>query len=142
MKFVTLCLALVVAAFGAVGLAAQDRPNFSGTWIGVGPQQGIRELTIKQDGSTLSLEGQPDVTKRTFKLDGSETEMSAPDGKPLLARAAWEGKTLVVTIHFPELKQDIRRLTWVIDADGQLVMETAFLGGKPQAPAKEIFKRR
>ena len=144
MKFVTLCLVLVVAAFGvgAVGLAAQDRPNFSGTWIAVGLQQAIRELTIKHDASSLSLEGRPDVTKRAFKLDGSETEMSAPDGKPLLARAAWEGNTLVVTIHFPELKQDIRRLTWVIDADGQLVMETAFLGGKPQAPSKEVFKRR
>jgi hypothetical protein len=142
MKFVTLCLVLAIGAFGAVGLSAQGRPNFSGTWIGVGPQQGIRELTIKHDGSTLSLEGQPDVTKRTFKLDGSETEMSAPDGKPLLARAAWEGNTLVVTIHFPELKQDIRRLTWVIDADGQLVMETAFLGGKPEAPDKKVFKRR
>ena len=142
MKCVTLCLVLVVAAFGAVGLAAQDKPNFSGTWIGVGPQQEIRELTIKHDASTLSLEGQPDVAKHTFKLDGSETEMSAPDGKPLLAKAAWEGNTLVVTIHFPELKEDIRRLTWAIDADGQLVMETAFLGGKPQAPTKRVFKRR
>jgi len=142
MKFVTLCLVFVVAAFGAVGLAAQGKPNFSGTWIGVGPQQGIRELTIEHDGSTLSLEGQPDVTKRTFKLDGSETEMSAPDGKPLLAKAVWEGNTLVVAIHFPELKQDIRRQTWVIDADGQLVIETEFLGGKPEAPLKEVFKRR
>jgi len=142
MKFVTLCLVLVVAAFGAVGLVAQDRPNFSGTWIGVGPQQEIRELTIKHDGSTLSVEGQPDVTKHTFKLDGSETEMSAPDGKPLLAKAVWEGKTLVVTIHFPELKQDIRRLTWAIDADGQLVIVTEFLGGKPEAPIKTVYKRR
>jgi hypothetical protein len=82
------------------------------------------------------------VTKRTLKLDGSETEMSAPDGKPLLARTAWEGNTLVVTIHFPELKQDIRRLTWAIDADGQLVIETAFLGGKPEAPIKAVYKRR
>jgi hypothetical protein len=142
MKFVTLCLVLIVAAFGAIGLAAQDKPNFSGTWVGVGPEQVIRELTIKHDASALSLEGQPDVTKRTFKLDGSETEMSAPDGKPLLAKAAWEGNTLVVTIHFPELKQDIRRLTWMIDADGQLVMETAYVGGKPQAPLKHVFKRR
>jgi hypothetical protein len=47
-----------------------------------------------------------------------------------------------VTIHFPELKQDIRRQTWAIDADGQLVIETEFLGGKPQAPLKEVFKRR
>ena len=141
MKFVTLCLVLVVAAFGAVGLAAQDRPNFSGTWFGVDPQQGIRELTIKHDGSTLSLEGQPDVTKRTFKLDGSETEMSAPDGKPLLAKAVWEGDKLVVTIHFPELKQDIRRVTWEIDADGQLLMETEILGGKPEV-RKQVFKRQ
>ena len=142
MKFVTLCLVLVVVAFGAVGLAAQDRPNFSGTWIGVGPQQEIRELTIKHDGSTLSVEGQPDVTKHTFKLDGSETEISAPDGKPLLAKAVWKGRTLVVTIHFPEVKQDIRRLTWAIDADGQLVIETEFLGGKPEAPIKTVYKRR
>jgi hypothetical protein len=142
MKVVTLCLVVVVAAFGAVGLAAQDRPDFSGTWIGVGPQQGIRELTIKQDASTLSLEGQPDVTKLTFKLDGSATEMSAPDGKPLLTKAAWEGKTLVVTIHFPEIKQDIRRVTWAIDADGQLVMETEMLGGKPEPPTRLVFKRR
>jgi hypothetical protein len=142
MKCVTLCFAVVVAALGAVGLATQGKPNFSGTWIVVGPEQGIRELTIKHDDSTLSLEGQPNVTKHTFKLDGAETEMSAPDGKPLLARVAWEGNTLVVTIHFPEIKQDIRRVTWAIDADGQLVMETAYLGGKPEAPTKQVFKRR
>ena len=47
MKFVTLCLVFLVAASGAVGLAAQGRPNFSGTWIAVRPEQGIRELTIK-----------------------------------------------------------------------------------------------
>jgi hypothetical protein len=143
MKFVTLCLVLVVVAFDAVGLAAQDRPNFSGTWVAVGPQQGMRELTIKQDDSTLSFEAQPDMTKRhTFKLDGSETEMSAPDGKPLLAKAAWKGKTLVMTVHSPETKQDIRRQTWAMNADGQLVIETEFLGGKPQAAVKEVFKRR
>ena len=82
------------------------------------------------------------MTRHTFKLDGSNTEMSAPDGKPLLAKAAWEGKTLVVTIHFPEIKQDIRRVTWTIDAEGQLVMETAFLEGKPEAPTRQVFKRR
>lgn len=142
MKIVTLCLGFMVAAFSAAGFDAQDKPNFSGTWVVVGPPQGIEELTIKHDESTLSLEGKPDVAKRTFKLDGSDTEMSAPDGKPLLARAAWEGNALVITIHFPEIKQDIRRLTWAIDADGQLVMETAYLGGKPQAPTKQVFKRR
>ena len=142
MKFATSLLVIVLVAVGAVGLRAQAKPNFSGTWVGVLRQQTIRELTIKHDDSTLSFEGQPDVPKRTFKLDGSPTEMSGPDGKPLLAKAAWEGSTLVMTIHFPETKQDIRRQTWAMDANGQLVIETQSLGGKPQAPIKEIFKRR
>jgi hypothetical protein len=44
MRFVTLSPVLVDAAFGAVGLAAEgSRPDFSGTWIGVGPQQEMRE---------------------------------------------------------------------------------------------------
>ena len=141
MKFVTLCLVALGAGLASVGFAAQTKPNLSGTWIPVGPEEHIRELTIKQDASTLSVEVQPEAPKHTFNLDG-ETKMSAPDGKPLVARAAWEGNTLVVTVYFPEIKQDIRRVSWGIDADGQLVMETAFLEGKPQAPVKVVFKRR
>ena len=147
MKFVMPCLVFVVAAFGAVTLAAQGKPNLSGVWISVGPPQGIRELSVKQDGSTLSLDGGPDY-KATLKLDGSDSKMSAPDEKPLVAKAAWEGNTLVVTVHSPEIKQDIRRQTWAINGDGQLVIGTEFLGpaatmsGKPRPPIKEVFKRR
>ena len=146
MKFVTLCLVSVVAVFGAVGVATQGKPNLSGTWISIGPQQ--QTLSVKHDGSTLSVESGPD-NKTTIKIDGSENRMSAPDGKPMLAKAAWEGNTLVVRVHDLEIQQDIRRVTWAIDGDGQLVIGTEFLGpaatrrdGKPQAPTKEIFKRR
>ena len=145
MKFVTLGFVIVVAAVGAVGLAAQGKPNLSGAWIGIDPQQGVRELTIKQDDSTLTFEGQPGVTKQTFKLDGSETKMSGPDGKPLLAKAVWKGDTLVVTVNEPESTQDIRRLTWALDGDGQLVLVTEILGtiiGESPAPLKNVFKRR
>ena len=137
-----IALALLAALVIPFPAAGQAKPDFSGTWLVVGPEQGIRELTITQDASTLSLEGQPDVAKHTFKLDGSDTEMSAPDGKPLLAKAVWEGKTLVITVHFPEIKQDIRRLTWALDADGRLVTETHFLGGKPEPPTRQVFTRR
>ena len=141
MKVVTLCLGFVVAAAAAAGSAAQDKPNLSGEWISVDSQQHTQELIIKHDASTLSLEGKPEVPKRTFKLDGSDTEMSSPDGKPLLAKAAWLGNALVIRIHFPETAQDIRRVTLSINADGQLVMETAVIGGKPQPPTREVFKR-
>jgi hypothetical protein len=149
MKVVTLCLVFVLAAVGAVELAAQGKPNMSGAWISVEPQQAVRELTIKHDGSTLALEGRPDVISVTYTLDGSETKISGPDGKFALAKAAWKGNTLVITIHDPETNQDIRRLTWTIDGDGQLVIVTEFIdpaatvwAGKPQAPLKNVFKRR
>ena len=148
MKIVTLRLGCVVAAVGAVGLAVQDKPNLSGAWISVDQPQ-IRELTIKQNASTLSLEGRPDVISVTYNFDGSETRMSLPNGKYVLGKAAWAGNTLVVTIHDPETKQDIRKQTWAIDRDGQLVIVTEIVGpaaarrdGKPEVPVKETFKRR
>ena len=142
MKFVTLCLVAVVTALGLVGVAAQGRPNLSGTWIAVPSQQNTRELTIQHDGATRSIAGHPDFRKHTFTLGGRETKMSAPDGKPLLGKAAWEGNTLVLTVHFPEMKQEIRRVTLATNADGHLVSKTELLGGKPQEPRTEIFKRR
>ena len=54
MKVVTPCLVVALTVVGAVGLAAQDRPNLSGAWIGVGPEKDARALSIKQDDSTLS----------------------------------------------------------------------------------------
>ena len=147
MRFAALCLVLVAAAFGAVESAAQAKPDFSGVWVAVGAQKPVRELTVKHDGSTLTFDGGPDY-KATLNLDGSETKIIAPDGKPLLAKTAWTGKTLVLTLHMPEIKQDIRRQTWTIDDAGQLVVVTEVLGaaaapgGKPEAATKEIFKRR
>src|SRR3982751_4555372 len=100
MRFAALCLAVVVAAFGALDLAAQAKPNFSGVWVGVGAEKPVRELTVKHDDSTLSFDGGPDY-KATLQLDGAETKIIAPDGKPLLVKAAWTGNTLVVTLYMP-----------------------------------------
>jgi hypothetical protein len=149
MRFAALGLGLVLvtATFGAVELAAQARPNFSGAWVGVGVEKPVRELNVKHDGSTLAFDGGPDY-KATLNLDGSETKIIAPDGKPLLVTTAWTGNTLVVTLHMPEIKQDIRRQTWAMDGAGQLVVVTevlgpaATIGGKPQAVTTETFKRR
>ena len=147
MRFPALCFVIAAATLGAVGLGAQARPNFSGAWVGVGAQGSVRDLNVKHDGSTLAFDGGPDY-RATLSLDGSETKIIAPDGKPLLVKAAWTGNTLVVTLYMPEMKQDIRRQTWALDGAGQLVVVTEVLGpaatvdGKPQAAIKEIFKRR
>jgi hypothetical protein len=150
MRLVTPCLVFVAAAFGFVELAAQAKPKLSGVWVsaGGGAQKAVKELKVKHDDSTLAFDGGPQ-NKATIKLDGSETKISAPDGRYLLAKASWEGTTLVVTVHDPDISQNIRRQTWTIDSDGQLVTETVFVGpdaidssGQPRAPIKEIFKRR
>ena len=140
MRLVTLCLAFVVAGVCAAGLAAQARPNFSGVWVSADGSQTTQTLTVKQDGSTLTTVDSLNF-KLTVNLDGSETTFPAPDGKPLLAKMAWKGNALVVTIHFPEVKQDIRRMTWTLDATGQLTIEQEFLGGKPRLD-KDVFKRQ
>jgi hypothetical protein len=63
----------------------------------------------------------------------------------LPVKAAWEGDTLVVTIYAADnASQSIRRLTWVIDSDGRLVIETTarLFSGQLSEPTKEVFKRR
>jgi hypothetical protein len=140
MRLVTLCFAFVVAGVSAAGLGPQARPNFSGVWVSTDASQATQNLTVKQDDSTLTIVDSLN-SKLALNLDGSETTFPAPDGKPLVAKMAWKGNALVVTIHFPEVKQDIRRLTWTLDGTGQLTIETEFLGGKPRL-SKEVFKRQ
>ena len=143
MRFATPCVVFVVAAFGAVGLA-QTRPNLSGVWVNVDPQKPLQQLNVKHDGSTLTWDG-VGTSKTTIKLDGSETRITAPDGKDLPVKAAWEGNTLVITVYAADnLSESIRRLTWAIDSDGRLVIETAsrLRSGQLSAPTKEIFTRR
>jgi hypothetical protein len=143
MRFVTPCVVFVAAAFAAVGLAAQAKPNLSGVWVNLDPQKPLKELSVKQDGSTLTWDGEG-TSKTTINLDGSETKMVAPDGKDLPVKAGWEGNTLVVNVYAADnASQSIRRLTWTLDSDGRLVIETALTlyNGKVEA-TKEIFKRR
>ena len=142
MRLVTLCLAFVVAGVGSAGLLAQNRPDFSGAWASA---SGV--LAVKHDAKALTFKYEP-FSEVVVNMDGSQTTMPLPDGNALLVKAAWQGSTLVVTYHSPLVGQDIRRQTWAMAGDGQLGIETEFLGPpagrglKPTPPLKEVFKRR
>src|SRR4051812_16097921 len=113
-KFLATAAALLVVL--AAGVAAQARPDFSGTWMmdpapaadaggrgagrgaagfqpGFGPQ-----VTIKQDATTLTInrgQGSPLI----YKLDGSPSKNTVTrDGQPQdqVAKASWEGNKLVI----------------------------------------------
>ena len=144
MRLVTLCLAFVVAGVGSAGLLAQNRPDFSGSWIDASAS-GV--LAVKHDGKTLTFKYEP-FSEVVVNMYGSQTTMPLPDGNVLLVKGAWNGSRLVVTYYLPEAKQDIRRQTWAMAGDGQLAIETEFFGPpsgrglKPTPPTKEVFKRR
>jgi hypothetical protein len=141
MRLVTLCLAFVVAGVGAAGLPAQARPNFSGVWVSADGQE-RPTLTVKQDESTMTWNSLNTKVTVTLNLDGSETTYPGPDGKPLVAKMVWKENALMVTIHLPEFKLDIRHMAWTLDATEQLTIEQEFLGaGKPRLD-KQVFKRQ
>jgi hypothetical protein len=145
MRLVTLCVAFVVTGVGAAGLVAQSRPNFSGVWLDAATNSQV--LTVKHDGTALTYQVDP-FSQVTVNMDGSQTPMPLPDGNVLLVKGVWDGSRLVVTYYLPEVKQDIRRLTWAMSGDGQLSLETEFFGPPPgpgirsTPPMKELFKRR
>lgn len=110
--------AAAAAVICAVGLSAQGKPDFSGTWVvttpvGAGSPPGDdagviglcgQECTIKQDAKTFTL-------TRTFangdqvwglNLDGVETTLATlpgGDGSGPRLKATWNGATLVITIY-------------------------------------------
>jgi hypothetical protein len=141
MKRVTLCLVALVTAFGGAAFSAQGRPNFSGVWADVATNSLVLTVTHNQTALTYKVDPFSEVT---VNMDGSQAPMPLPDGNVLLVKGAWDGSRLVMSFYLPEVKQDIRRMTWTM-SDGQLVIVTEFFGppgGKPMAPTKEVFRRR
>src|SRR5688572_12637469 len=77
---VTQFAALLLLGLACVA-AAQQRPNFSGTWIPVGSgDTSGQEQTIKQDATTLrrSHASEGDGHHFTYKLDGTESRIVLP----------------------------------------------------------------
>ena len=144
--------ALVVAALWSTILiaAGQGRPNFSGTWIGVGPQSEGSEFIVRQDAKTIRLghdaEGGGHV--EVYNLDGTETTTKWPshgDFIVITGKATWEKDRLVVraTVVYP----DGRRMatTWGLwlDESGRLVLEsTQTMEGQPTEKHRGVLRKK
>lgn len=141
-------LILVIALLANAGMAAQERPDFSGTWILVqerstrtiqgnivtsitgllgerftatqGPQ--ALSLAISANGREIAV---------TYALDGSESRNMNPTApgqpdEPIFSTAAWEEGRLVIRTRGSALVNgrplESTRVMW-IDADGALTIE-------------------
>jgi len=146
--------ALVVAV--AVSGYAQKKPDLSGTWTvdteksdpapAAGAGGGGRgfmgmtgPITIKQTADSVSIEGQgrQGTMTRSYKLDGTETEI--PMG-PVTAKgkAKWDGDKLVIeTTRQGQNGTVTTSATYSLNADGSLtvVMKT------PQGERKNVYKK-
>ena len=146
--------ALVVAL--AVSGYAQKKPDFSGNWTldteksepapapGGGPGGGrgmmMGPLTIKQSADSISIEsqGRQGLQTRTYKLDGSEQEVTFGQ-MTAKAKAKWDGDKIV--IETTRAGQDgtpfTTSATYTLNPDGTLTVENK----TPMGARKATYKK-
>ncbi len=137
--------AALVVALAVAGYA--QKPDFSGVWTpdvdpaaaaaaggGGGGRGGGGPMTVKQTATELSVEtqGRNGPQTRTYKLDGSETDM--PMGQMTAkVSAKWDGSKLVITT---KTDQGEQTATWSL-ADGKLKVDRT--GGR--GPSSTTYKK-
>jgi hypothetical protein len=124
-------LSAALAVAFVVGLSAQDKPNFAGSWKpdpeksktigGLGPAQ-----TISVEGSkmTVVLTTAGNSTSRVYMLDGTPSKNlvgTAPNQREVIYTSKWEGKVLVTSYVPSPLYADVERRS--IEADGTMKVE-------------------
>jgi len=138
--------AVLVVALAVAGYA--QKPDFSGTWTpdqdaaaaatsgggGGGGGRGGGPMTIKQTADTLSIEsqGRNGAMTRTYKLDGSETEITMGQ-MTAKASAKWDGSKLVITTKTDNGEQT----TTYSLVDGKLNVDGT--GGR--GPSHRVYKK-
>ena len=143
--------ALLSAAFAIAcmaSLAAQDKPNFAGTWKVSGS---YNTWTITVDGAkmTLTMTVAGNTSEPTvYMLDGtpSTMKMDGPNGPiEIVHTSTWEGDVLVTTIAAPQMTRIERRS---LEADGTMKVEMTMtmMQGKPvppgaPGPPPQVLKR-
>src|SRR5919198_5554580 len=145
--------ALVVAL--AVSGYAQKKPDFSGAWTvdteksepapagGAAPGGGrgpgmMGPLTIKQTAGSISIEsqGRQGMQTRTYKLDGSEQEITFGQMKAK-AKAKWDGDKIVIetTREGRDGTPFTTSVTYSLNADGTLTA----LNKTPMGERKVVY---
>jgi hypothetical protein len=132
--------AIAVGVFAAL-LAAQSKPNFSGTWklnvaksdFGVLPPSNGRtdvidhqEPNLKDSVSDDGAQGQQNYTL-SMTTDGKEA-INKPGGLDMKSTAAWDANNLVVNAKLQFQGSDVSiKTTWALSDDGKTLTENVHL---------------
>jgi hypothetical protein len=91
---------VVIPALCSIAATASDKPNFSGTWLLKGPDQG-RALKIEQNGDQLRIwnaaDGQKSSTEISCNTMGKQCEATV-DGEKVKVSFWYNGDTLIELI--------------------------------------------
>ena len=147
-----LSLALV-ALFFAAAAAAQDKPDFTGTWklVGDAPDQFTpNQIVVAKDATllTVTITGQMGEFKTTYKLDG--TAGSSPldfQGQSIdrTTQMTWNDKKLTLSAASDMGGQSFEVKSVISGApDGTMLVETTFpdfQGGGGPITTKATYKK-
>ena len=120
-----------VVVFASAMLSAQQKPNFTGTWLIVTPTEAAgQEQVVRHTPTTLATghASEGDGHNASYKLDGSESRNELTShGEPIvtISKAAWDGTKVVITsaTTYPDGRKMDSKQTWSLDAEGRLVIE-------------------
>ena len=141
----------LIVCSAAVAIAAQTKPNFSGTWVVVTPADGAgQEEEVRHTATTLSTghASEGGGHSATYKLDGSESRNSITShGQEIvtLSKALWDGDKVVITnaTTYPDGRKLESKETWSLDSTGRLVIEMSMtMTGMPPQSMTVVHRKK
>ena len=144
-------LAALLTGFFCLQVLAAQKPDFSGTWVAVSPQDVAgTEETITQDATSVTR-GHASTGgghTRRYTLDGSPTRSvtrSAGQEIVTISRASWDQNRLVIneSTTYPDGRVRKQRSILSLDAESQLLIEIEeMIDDKPGRKLQMVMKRR
>jgi len=143
--FRTLLIAWI--ALGTLSVSAQSRPNFSGHWITVLPEDSAGEAIDVTQTATMLTEAHGKEHAFIHKLDGTPSRNAFPSHDAeivMLSTTAWDENRLVVNINTTYSagnKVQVKQV-WSLDASGRLNIElTDHVGTASQTVTTLVYKK-
>ena len=144
-------LAAFLVCLPVLHLPAAQKPDFSGTWVAVSPQEAVgSEESITLDETTLTRghASTGDGHNARYTLDGSPTRnVIRSHGREIvtISRASWDGSRLVIneSTTYPDGRVRKQRSVMSLDAGGQLLIDVEeMVDGKPSPKRQVVMKRK
>jgi hypothetical protein len=135
----------------AAAAAAQNKPNFTGTWAIVSEKKESRQTdqVVGQTATTLAIGHASEGGRHqaVYRLDGTENKnvISSHGGQIVsISKASWTGDKLTITTAttYPNGRKRDDKQIWSLDAEGRLIVEYTQSTAQGPKTGKTIYTKR